>query len=253
MDSLLALGGVTSISKLNGPEGSLSLPAGSRATMVMAWWPSLISVDGVKAHWPSSSTTVWPISTPWFLMRMVSPGVPWPWNSGWRSSVTPPEARVPMMSPASSMTLSMVGGCGAKTCARAVWSMLGLSTKTFAFLDAMQFLCSEKGKKDRIGQRIHAVRSGGPGVRNSRKNGGAEPSDGSDKSRSERCGRERALRASAKQDVSSVVNAAAREPAAGRPVGPAPQRAARTADLGRKALQTVSSVSRYGPPIRSMQ
>ncbi|MNU65995.1 hypothetical protein D3C71_552980 [compost metagenome] len=82
MASLLALGGVTSISKLNGPEGSLSSPAGSRATMVMTWWPSFMSVDGVKAHWPSSSTTVWPISTPLFLMRMVSPGVPWPWNSG---------------------------------------------------------------------------------------------------------------------------------------------------------------------------
>ncbi|MNX72736.1 hypothetical protein D3C86_1041040 [compost metagenome] len=103
--SRLASGGVTSISKLKAGEGVPSLPLSSRVTMVMACWPSSRSVEGVKVHVPSSATSVVPISLPLSRMTMVSPGVPRPPNSGWRSSVTPPWAMLPRMSPASSAAL----------------------------------------------------------------------------------------------------------------------------------------------------
>ncbi|MNK67068.1 hypothetical protein D3C87_864000 [compost metagenome] len=99
MASLLASGGVTSISKSKGSEGLLSLPAGSRAMTVMEWSPSFRSVEGVKVQAPFSSTSVVPITVSPSLMTMVSPGVPSPWNSGWRSSVTPPGVMGPWYSP----------------------------------------------------------------------------------------------------------------------------------------------------------
>ncbi len=112
MDSWLAFGGVTSISKWKAGEGALSSPAGGRAMTVMACRPSSRSVEGVKVHVPSGSTWVSPILMPLSRMKMASPGVPWPRKSGWRSSVMPPEAILLWMSPALSWAPLSTGGGG---------------------------------------------------------------------------------------------------------------------------------------------